>query len=184
MAVRRRTMNAGMVRRGLAAVFVGAAVASLVFVIPVAGARQDAEAANANAGANVLKYRLRAKPGGVQVDRMPGPGPAKSYEEKFTFVVTNTAATEYDGTASNCQTFDIAVTPVDKPDQPVWQWSHGPMFCMMVTPVKIAAGARWVKVETWKFSAANVPDGKYRATATFIPEHKTAAVEFEVTSVH
>jgi hypothetical protein len=41
-----------------------------------------------------------------------------------------------------------------------------------------------VKVETWKFSAANVPDGKYRATATFIPEHKTAAVEFEATSVH
>src|ERR1700722_11615994 len=176
MRWRRGAMKALIVRRGLAVVFVAAAVVSLL--IPVAGARQDA------ANASGLKYRLRATPVGVQVDRMPGPGPAKSYEEKFTFVVTNPGTTEYDGTASNCQTFDIAVAAADKPDQVVWQWSHGQMFCMMVTPVKIAAGARLVKSEAWKFSAADVPDGKYRATATFIPEHKTATVEFEVTSVH
>ncbi len=172
-------MNALNVRRGLALLLIAAGVAP---VVPAARAIAAQDAANASA--NGLKYRLRATPGGVQVDRMPGPGPAKSYEEKFIFVVANSAAAEYDGTAPNCQTFDIAVAPVDKPGQPVWQWSHGQMFCMMVTPVKIAAGARWVKSETWKFSAADVPDGKYRATATFIPEHQTATVEFEVTSVH
>jgi hypothetical protein len=180
MAVRMRRgmMNALIVRRGLAAGFVAAAVVSLALVIPAARARQDA------ANGSALKYRLRVAPGNLQVDRMPGPGPAKSYEEKFTFVVANSGATEYDGTAPNCQTYDITVAPADKPDQPVWQWSHGQMFCMMVTPVKIAPGARWVKSETWKFTAADVPDGKYRATATFIPEHKTATMEFEVTSVH
>lgn len=165
-------MNALIVRRGLAVALVAAAVA---LVIPVARARQDAGS---------LKYRLRVAPGSLQVDRMPGPGPAKSYEEKLTFVVANPAATEYDGTAPNCQTYDIAVAPVDKSDQPVWQWSHGQMFCMMVTNVKIAPGKRWVKSETWKFTASEVPDGKYRATAAFIPEHKTASVEFEITSVH
>jgi hypothetical protein len=166
-------MSALMVRRFVAVLLVAAGAA---LVLPAARARQD--------GANGLKYRLRVAPGNLTVDRMPGPGPAKSYEEKFTFVVGNSATTEYDGTAPNCQTFDIVVAQVDKPDTPMWQWSHGQMFCMMVTPVKIAPGGRWVKSEVWKFAAADVPDGKYRATATFIPEHKTAAVEFEVTSVH
>jgi hypothetical protein len=168
-------MNAMIVRR-VGAMTLVAALVMVALGLPIASARQDAE--------NGLKYRLRMAPGNLTVDRMPGPGPAKSYEPKFTFIVANSSATEYDGTAPNCQTFDISVAPADKPDQPVWQWSHGQMFCMMVTPVKIASKGRWVKSETWKFTAADVPDGKYRATATFIPEHKTASVEFEVTSVH
>jgi len=166
-------MSALILTRGMAVLLVAAGVA---IALPAANGRQDA--------ANGLKYRLRMTPGNLQVDRMPGPGPAKSYEEKFTFVVANSGTTEYDGTAPNCQTYDIRVAPVDKPDQPVWQWSHGQMFCMMVTNVKIGARERWAKSEVWKFAASEVPDGKYRATATFIPEKKTASVEFEITSVH
>jgi hypothetical protein len=166
-------MNALILRRGLAVLLVAASVA---LALPVAFAHQGA--------ANGLKYRLRIAPGNLQVDRMPGPGPAKSYEQRFTFIVANSAATEYEGTAPNCQTYEITVAPVDKPDQPVWQWSHGQMFCMMVTSVTIPQHERWAKYDVWKFTAADVPDGKYRATATFIPEHKTASVEFEITSVH
>jgi Intracellular proteinase inhibitor len=166
-------MNALIVRRGAAVLLLAVGVA---VALPVASGRQDAT--------NGLKYKLRMSPGNLQVDRMPGPGPAKSYEENFTFVVANSGKTEYNGTAPSCKTYDIAVAPVDKPDQPVWQWSHGQMFCMMVTSVTIPPGERWAKYDVWKFTAAEVPDGKYRATVTFIPEKKTASVEFEVTSVH
>jgi hypothetical protein len=163
-------MLSGILMRGAAMIAAG-----VLSAMPAASGRQDE--------ASELKYRLRAVPGNLQVDRMPGPGPAKSYEETFTFVVGNAGAAEYAGHAPSCQTFDIVVTPVDHPDQVVWQWSHGQMFCMMVTEVKIAGHGRWKKSEAWKFTTADVTDGKYRATATFIAEKKTATVDFEVTSV-
>jgi hypothetical protein len=77
----------------------------------------------------------------------------------------------------------VVVTRADKPDEVVWQWSHGQMFCMHVTDIKIAAGGRWKHTEAWKFSVADVKDGKYRATATFLATKQTATAEFEVTSV-
>ena len=106
--------------------------ATCAHVAPVAGATQDQ--------ASALKYRLWMRPGNLQVDRMPGPGPAKTYTENFSFIVSNPGAAEWDGHAPSCQTMDIVVTPVDKPDEVVWQWSHGQMFCMHVTDIKIAAG--------------------------------------------
>jgi hypothetical protein len=164
-------MRSGWIR-GVVAIVVCAAVA---LVMPVAGARQDQ--------ASALKYRLRVTPGNLQVDRMPGPGPAKSYTETFSFAVTNPGAAEWEGSAPSCQTMDIVVTPVDKPDEVVWQWSHGQMFCMHVTDIKIAAGGRWRRTEAWKFTTADVKDGKYRATATFAATKQTATAEFEITSV-
>jgi hypothetical protein len=163
-------MIRGFFLRG-AAMFAGGTLLTL----PAASGRQDET--------NGLRYRLRAAPGNLQVDRMPGPGPAKSYDETFTFVVANVGTTEYAGNAPSCQTFDIVVTPVEHPDQVVWQWSHGQMFCMHVTDLKIAAHGRWKQTEVWKFTTADVKDGKYRATATFIAEKKTASADFEVTSV-
>ena len=53
------------------------------------------------------------------------------------------------------------------------------MFCMHVTDIKIAAGRRWKHTEEWKFSVADVKDGKYRATATFVATKQTATAEFE-----
>ena len=152
-----------------------AVCAALAMMMPVAGATQD------QAGA--LKYRLWMRPGNLQVDRMPGPGQAKTYTEKFSFIVSNPGAAEWDGHAPSCQTMDIVVTPVDKPDEVVWQWSHGQMFCMHVTDIKIAASGRWKHTEAWKFSVADVKDGRYRATATFMATKQTATKEFEITSV-
>jgi hypothetical protein len=165
-------MRSGWMRRVVVAMSACAAVA---LMLPVAGARQDQ--------ASALKYRLRVTPGNLQVDRMPGPGPAKSYTENFSFAVTNPGAAEWEGSAPSCQTMDIVVTPVEKPDEVVWQWSHGQMFCMHVTDIKIAAGRRWKHTEEWKFSVADVKDGKYRATATFVATKQTATAEFEITSV-
>lgn len=161
-------MTRGFLLRG-AAMFTG----GVFLTLAVASGRQDETSG--------LRYRLRAAPGNLQVDRMPGP--AKAYEETFTFVVANVGTTEYTGNAPSCQTFDIVVTPIEHPDQVVWQWSHGQMFCTHVTDVRIAARGRWKQAEVWKFTTADVKDGKYRATATFIAEKKTASVDFEVTSV-
>ena len=159
-------------RRVVAGMAVCAAVA---LMLPVAGARQDQ--------ASALKYRLWIRPGNLQVDRMPGPGPAKTYSESFSFIVSNPGAAEWEGSAPSCQTMDIVVTPADKPDEVVWQWSHGQMFCMHVTDIKIAAHGRWKHSETWKLSVADVKDGKYRATATFLATKQTATADFEITSV-
>ena len=57
-------------------------------------------------------------------------------------------------------------------------------LCRVSDGVTIPPGERWAKYNVWKFNPAEVPDGKYRATVTFIPEKKTASVEFEITSVH
>jgi hypothetical protein len=161
-------------RRVVVAIF---ACAVMALVMPVAGARARQDQASA------LKYRLRVTPGNLQVDRMPGPGPAKTYTETFSFVVMNRGASEWDGSAPSCQTMDIVVTPIDKPDEVVWQWSHGQMFCMHVTDMKIAAGRRWEHTEAWKLSVTDVKDGKYRATATFLATKEKATAEFEITSV-
>lgn len=133
--------------------------------------------------ADLLKYSLSAAPGNIQLDRMPGPGPARSYQETFTFTVTNPTRTDYAGTAPSCKTFDVEVVPISAADQPVWTWSKGRFFCQSVTPVPIAAGKSWQKSVVWKFTTADVKDGKYRATATFVPTNGTAAADFEITSV-
>jgi len=99
--------------------------------------------------------------------------------------VTDPTGTDYKGTAPSCQTFDVEVIPIGGTNPPpAWVWSHGMAFCQMVTPVNIPAGKNWKKTVTWKFTTADVPDGKYRAIATFIPSgNKSATVDFEITSV-
>jgi hypothetical protein len=114
---------------------------------------------------------------------MPGTNPPRSYQETFSFVVKDTKRTDYKGSASSCKTFDVEVAPVDTPDQPVWVWSKGRKFCQHVTPVNIPAGQSWPKTAVWKFTTADVKDGKYRATATFIPENGKTSIDFEITSV-
>lgn len=131
----------------------------------------------------LLGYSLTAKPGNLQVNRMPGTNPPRSYQETFSFVVTDTKRTDYKGSAPSCKTFDIEVAPVDMPDQAAWIWSKGQKFCQHVTPVNIPAGKNWSNTAVWKFTTADLKDGKYRATATFIPESGKATVDFEITSV-
>ena len=132
---------------------------------------------------SLLTYSLQAKPGDLQVDRMPGTNPPRSYEETFSFVVTDTKRTDYKGSAPSCKTFDVEVVSVDTPDQPVWVWSKGQVFCQHVTPVNIPAGKSWQKTAVWKFTTAEIKDGKYRAVATFIPDNSKASVDFEIKSV-
>ena len=131
----------------------------------------------------LLTYSLKVKPGNLQVNRMPGTNPPRSYQETFSFIVTDTKRTDYKGSAPSCKTFDIEVAPVDTPEQPVWVWSKGQKFCQHVTPVNIPAGKSWQKTAVWKFTTADIKDGKYRAVATFIPESGKASVDFEITSV-
>jgi hypothetical protein len=131
----------------------------------------------------LLTYSLKVKPGDLQVDRMPGTHPPRSYQESFSFAVTDTKRTDYKGSAPSCKTFDVEVVPIDTPDQPVWVWSKGQAFCQHVTPVNIPAGKSWQKTVVWKFTTAEIKDGKYRAVATFIPDNNKASVDFEITSV-
>jgi len=131
----------------------------------------------------LLKYSLKATPGNMQVNRMPGTNPPRSYQETFSFVVTDTRRTDYKGSAPSCKTFDVEVAPVDAPDQPVWVWSKGQQFCQHVTPVSIPAGKSWQETAVWKFTTADLKDGKYRAVATFVPDNSKASVDFEITSV-
>jgi hypothetical protein len=138
---------------------------------------------NGQEGSSLLTYSLTAKPGNLQVNRMPGTNPPRSYQETFSFVVKDTKRTDYKGSAASCKTFDVEVAPVDTPDQPVWVWSKGQKFCQHVTTVNIPAGQSWPKTAVWKFTTAVVKDGKYRATATFIPENGKTSVDFEITSV-
>jgi hypothetical protein len=56
-------------------------------------------------------------------------------------------------------------------------------ICQHVTPVNIPAGQSWRKSAVWKFTTADLKDGKCRATATFIPDNGKASVDFEITSV-
>jgi hypothetical protein len=133
--------------------------------------------------ADVLKYSLKAVPGDIQVNRMPGTNPPRSYQETFSFEVADPTRTDYKGSASSCKTYDVAVAPIDTPDQPVWVWSKGRKFCQHTTPVNIAAGKSWKQSIVWKFTTADVKDGKYRATATFVPSNQKATIDFEVTSV-
>ena len=133
---------------------------------------------------DLLKYNLKAAPGNIQVDRMPGPNPPRSYQETFSFVVTNPRRMDYSGSAPSCKTFDVQVAPIGAPDQPVWVWSKGQQICQHVTPVSIPAGTSWRKTVVWKFTTAQLKDGNYRATATFVPTNNTtASVDFEITSV-
>ncbi len=132
-----------------------------------------------------LAYALVAKPGDLTVDQMPGPGPAKKHSENFTFTVTNTSATDYEGTAPNCQLFDVEVFQlVSSGTKSVWKWSQGMMFCEKVTDVLIPAGLSWQRSVTWDFSAMDVTDGKYKAVATFIPSNTTTETSFEIKTVH
>jgi hypothetical protein len=138
---------------------------------------------NGQESSSLLTYSLTAKPGNLQVNRMPGTNPPRSYQETFSFVVKDTKRTDYKGSAASCKTFDVEVAPIDTPDQPVWVWSKGQKFCQHVTTVNIPAGQSWPKTAVWKFTTADVKDGKYRATATFIPENGKTSVDFEITSV-
>lgn len=154
-----------------------AVVAAFVaLVLPMALSGQD--------NADLLKYSLEAAPGSQQVNRMPGPTPPRSYQEAFSFSVTNPRRTDYKGSAPSCKTFDIEVAAIGATDQPVWKWSKGQKFCQHVTAVNISAGETWQKTAVWKFTTAQLKDGKYRAIATFVPTNsKIASVDFEITSV-
>jgi hypothetical protein len=140
---------------------------------------------NGQEKSETLQYTIRAVPGDLQVDRMPGPQPPRSYQEKFTFTVSNPTRTDYAGTAPSCKTFDVVVMPSAPSGQtPVWAASNGMAFCQMVTRVGIAAGQSWQKTAVWKFTTSDVKDGKYKAIATFIAtKTSTATVEFNITSV-
>jgi Intracellular proteinase inhibitor len=139
---------------------------------------------NGEEKSDLLKYGITAAPGNLRMDRMPGPNPPRSYQETFTFVVTNPTRTDFKGSAPTCKTFDVEVVSPDAPSQPIWTWSHGMKFCQLVTPVGIAAGKTWRKTVTWKFTTAEVKDGKYEAIGTFVPtDNRTATVDFEITSV-
>ena len=132
-----------------------------------------------------LTYALVAKPGDLTVDQMPGPGPAKKYSENFTFTVTNTSDTDYEGTAPSCQIFDVEVFQLfSTGNKSVWKWSQGMMFCQKVTDVLIPAGLNWQKSADWNFSAMDVADGKFKAVATFIPSNTTSETVFEIKAVH
>ena len=134
---------------------------------------------------DLLKYAISAAPGDLQVDRMPGPHPPRSYQESFTFTVSNPTRTDYSGTAPSCKTFDVEVLPAEPSGQgSVWLWSNGKSFCQTVTPVHIAAGGSWQKTVVWKFNTVDIKDGKYKAIASFVPtKNRTATVEFSITSV-
>jgi Intracellular proteinase inhibitor len=141
-------------------------------------------ALNGAENSQLLKYTITAVPGNLQVNRMPGTNPPRSYKEVFTFTVTNTTRTDYSGQASSCKTFDVKVIPGNMPDQPVWVWSKGRVFCQHTTTVKIPAGKSWSKTVTWTFTTAEVADGKYQAIGTFVPENDSSATaDFEITSV-
>jgi hypothetical protein len=142
-----------------------------------------AHSAHAQENADVLKYSLKAVPGDIQVNRMPGTDPPRSYQENFSFEVADSTRTDYKGSASSCKTYDVEVATIDTPDQPVWIWSKGKKFCQHVTTVNIAAGKTWKQTIVWKFTTADIKDGKYRATATFVPSKQKATVDFEITSV-
>lgn len=137
---------------------------------------------NAN-GADHLKTSLAVSPAHVELNRMPGPHPPRTYKMKFTFVVSNSDKSEYEGSAPSCKTFDIEVVSLAVPDHSVWKSSEGQMYCQMITPVHIAAGKSWRKVVRWTFTTDKIQDGKYRATATFIPTDKSESVDFEIASV-
>ena len=139
-------------------------------------------------GADLLKYQLDAKPGNITVDRMPTTDPnPKSYQEEFTFTVTNPRKSDFNGTSANCQTFEVEVffAGVDKPTS-VWKWSAGHQFCQHQTPLSIPAGKSWTPDEqvVWTFKAADAKDGKYFAKATFLPTgNQQAVANFTITSV-
>jgi Intracellular proteinase inhibitor len=154
-----------------------AAVLMSLFVFPLP------HYAYAQENADVLKYSLKAVPGNIQVNRMPGTSPPRPYQEKLSFEVTDPTRTDYKGSAPSCKTYDVTIAPIDTPQQPVWIWSKGKMFCQHVTPVEITAAKSWKRTVVWKFTTADVKDGKYRATATFVPTNQQATIDFEITSV-
>jgi hypothetical protein len=144
----------------------------------------SALALNGQEKSDFLKYSVTAAPGNLQVDRMPGPHPARSYKETFTFIVNNPTRTDYKGSAPSCKTFDVEVVSADAPNLPVWEWWKGKKICQLVTPVNIPAGQSWRKTVTWSFTSAEVKDGKYEAIGTFVPTtNATASVNFEISSV-
>lgn len=141
-------------------------------------------ALNSQEKSDLLKYSITVAPGNLQVDRMPGPNPPRPYKETFNFVVTNPKRTDYKGSAPSCQTFDVEVVSAAAPSRAIWKWSKGKKFCQMVTPVEIPAGKSWQKTVTWKFTTAEIKDGKYQAIGIFVPtSNRTAVVDFEISSV-
>jgi hypothetical protein len=60
---------------------------------------------NGQESSSLLTYSLTAKPGNLQVNRMPGTNPPRSYQETFSFVVKDTKRTDYRGSAPSCKTF-------------------------------------------------------------------------------
>jgi hypothetical protein len=132
-----------------------------------------------------LKYSLAAKPGDLQIVRMPA-SPTRTYSEEFTFTVNNPMKSDFNGSSPNCQTFEVEVFFIgtDK-ETSVWKWSSGQMFCQHVTPVPIPSVQSWEKKAVWTFKPDTVQNGKYRAVATFIPTgNKEAGANFQITSVH
>jgi hypothetical protein len=131
---------------------------------------------------DILKYSLAVKPGNLQVDKMPGPGKPKSYKESLIFTITNTTRTDYSAQLPDCKTFEVVIATVDNPGTAV---AHVPAaYCHIVTNVKIAAGKSRVEKAVWDFTAADVKEGKYVATATFTSTKGTATTEFEISAVH
>jgi len=158
-----------------------ATIARLALVLAVAGSSLLAAPAT-----DFLKYQLLAQPGDLTVDQMPGPSP-KTYQEEFTFKVSNPTRTDFNGKAPTTQTFDVEVffVAVDKP-MSVWKWSKGKMFGQIVTPVSIPAGQSWQPDEkvVWSFKANEVKQGKYFAVGTFVPTgNKTAKASFTIKTV-
>src|SRR5271155_620200 len=80
-----------------------ATIARLALVLAVAGSSLLAAPAT-----DFLKYQLLAQPGDLTVDQMPGPSP-KTYQEEFTFKVSNPTRTDFNGKAPTTQTFDVEV---------------------------------------------------------------------------
>jgi hypothetical protein len=136
-------------------------------------------------GSDSLTYSLAVKPGDLTVDRMPTTGPAKSYNEEFSFTVTNPTGTDFDGTSPDSPPYEVEVFFVGI-DKEISVWKFPKKHHHLVTHVQLPAGGHWTPEEQviWSFTAAHVKDGKYHAVATFLPTgNKTAVANFTIKSV-
>jgi hypothetical protein len=117
---------------------------------------------------------------------MPTTSTAKSYNEEFSFTVTNPTRTDFKGSSPDSPPYAVEVFFVGI-DKEISVWKSPQIVSHIVTPVTIEAGQTWTPTQkvVWTFKAADVKDGKYHAVATFIPTgNKTAAANFEIKSVN
>ena len=73
------------------------------------------------------------------------------------------------------QSFDFEAFG-DDPDKPVWQWSQGRMFTMMVRHVSLGAGESLVFNAVWK----GAPEGKFRVVSRITANGGLPAPDFQV----